>query len=127
MLYGEDLHDNVYKVELPRKLLQTKRVDPLVKDSRESSEAEAKRKTLCSDIVGQDLNGVGDGQTRPCGTCDAVEQEDHGHDCDTGGGRLGLCVYGATGGPNGEGDQHAHTGEKEEDSASHAVDEEGGE
>lgn len=73
LLRVEDLHDNVDKIELPRELLQTKRVDPLVKDSREGSETEAKRKALGSDVVRQDLNGVRDGQTGPCGSCDAVE------------------------------------------------------
>lgn len=122
-----DLHSDVNKVKLPSKLLQTKRVNPLVENSRQSSEAEAQRKTLRTNVVRQNLHCVRDGQARPSCTCDTVEEKDHGDDSDTSGGGFCLCVDGTASGPDTEGDEHSDTGEEEEDSASDSVDEEGGE
>lgn len=121
------LHSDVDKVELPSKLLQTKRIDPLVKNSRKSRKAEAQCKALGTDVIRQNFHRVRHSQAWPCSTCDTVEQEDHSHDSDTSRGGFCLGVDGAAGGPNGEGDEHSDAGEEEQDSSSYSVDEEGGE
>lgn len=64
------LHCNVNKVETPFQLLNSERVDPLVKDTAQRREAEAQRETLGADIVGENLDGVRDGQTRPSSASD---------------------------------------------------------
>ena len=121
-----DLHNDVDKVKLPSKLLQTKGIDPLVKDPRQSGKAETQRKTLSTNVIWQNFHCVRDSQARPGSTGDTVEQEDHGDHGNTSRGRFCLGVDGTAGGPNAERDEHSDASEEEQDSSSYTVDEEGG-
>lgn len=122
----KNLHYNVYDVETPRQRFQTQRVDVLVKNTAQGSEAEAQGETLGPNVVRHELNGVADSQSGPCCPSHSVEEKDHGDDSDTCRRGLGSGVDSAACCPHAEGDQHAEAGNHEELSAADAIDEEGG-
>lgn len=85
-------------------------------------EGHKQRHSLCSNVKGQDLGGVRDRQTRPCKTCHAVEEEDHGQDCFPSCFVAGLTVYGRTRRPDAERHQHTTGSDQKQFSSSEFVD-----
>lgn len=71
-------HRDIDKVELPRQILEADWVDILVEYTGQLREDKAECQSLGTDVVGQDLNGIGDCETWPGETGGAVEEEDHG-------------------------------------------------
>lgn len=72
-------------------------------------------------IVGQDLRAICHCQTRPRGTSNTVEDENHRDNSASSALVSGLSVNSRATRPDAEGDQHAYTSDEEEFSASKAV------
>lgn len=118
--YGVD------SVELPGwlKVVETVGVDILVDGQSNLDEEVHDHETLGANLEGQNLNGVGDEQTRPCKSVTGGEDPDHGNDSLTSGLAAVCLLLGRANSPNNEGNAHGRSGGDEKRAATDAVNEE---
>jgi hypothetical protein len=110
-------------VELPvgHEMSETKRVDVLVDGESNLDEEVHDHETLGANLEGQDLDGVGYEETRPCKSVGDREDPDHGNDTTTSGHATVHLFLRRADGPNDEAHAHGCGGGDEKRSASHAV------
>jgi hypothetical protein len=110
-------------VELPvgGKVSESKRVDVLVDGKSNLDEEVHDHETLGTNLEGQDLDSVGDKQTRPSQSVSNGKDPDHGNDTLTGGLATLLLLLGGADGPDNEAHAHRCGSSDKERSATDAV------
>lgn len=117
--------DAVEDVVFPAEVLETDGVDILVEDQCDLDTQVHQHETLSTDVVRQNLDGVGNQKTGPGKVVGSVVDEDHSNDGTAGSGRLVKCVLRRADCPNDEGDQHTRGGGQEKRATTELVDREG--
>jgi hypothetical protein len=103
---------------------KTQRIDVLVDGKRNLDEEVHDHETLGTDLEGQDLDGVGNEESRPGKSVSDRKDPDHGNDTPTGGHTTMLLLLGRADSPDDEAHTHGGGGGDEKRSAAHAVTEE---
>jgi hypothetical protein len=112
-------------VELPSRVevLESVRVDVLVDGQSNLNEQVHDHETLGTNLEGQDLDSVGDKQTRPSQRVSDGEDPDHSNDGLTSSLALGSLLLRRSDSPDDEGDAHGCGGRDEERATTDAINE----
>lgn len=112
-------------VELPGrvKVVESERVDVLVDGQSDLDEQVHDHETLGTNLEGQNLDSVGDKQTRPSQRVSDGEDPDHGNDGLTSSLALGSLLLRRSDSPNDEGNAHGCGGRDEEWATTNAINE----
>jgi hypothetical protein len=113
-------------VELPvgHEMTEPEGVDVLVDGESNLDEEVHDHETLGTNLEGQDLDSIGNEETRPCKSIGNREDPDHGNDTTTSGHAAMHLLLRRADSPNDEAHAHGCGGGDEKRSASHAVTEE---